>query len=214
MAWYYAVGGERRGPIDDRAFQQLVTQGTVGPDTLVWREGMAEWQPYGDVALDRPAPPPPEPMEEPLAAAPERPTHDAPAAGAGLGGERMCTACGNTFPADELVELEGRSICGACKPTFVQHLREGNTLVYGMIYAGFWRRFAAMILDGFIIGIPLMIVFFIIIFAMFGSLEQSDPQQAEIMFQFFNTGFQLVYLGITLAYNTYFLGKSGATPGK
>jgi hypothetical protein len=36
-----------------------------------------------------------------------------------------CSACGRSFPDDELIQFEGRSICVACKPVFVQELREG-----------------------------------------------------------------------------------------
>ena len=54
--WYYASGGQQYGPVDDQGLDQLARQGMVRPDTLVWREGMAAWQPYG--SLQRPAAPP------------------------------------------------------------------------------------------------------------------------------------------------------------
>lgn len=50
MQWYYAAGAERRGPLDTIAFNRLVNNGTIGPDTLVWRTGMAEWQKWAVVA--------------------------------------------------------------------------------------------------------------------------------------------------------------------
>jgi uncharacterized membrane protein YjgN (DUF898 family) len=50
MTWYYAVGSERRGPFPDGEFQQHVASGAVTATTLVWRQGMASWQPYADVA--------------------------------------------------------------------------------------------------------------------------------------------------------------------
>ncbi len=49
MAWYYAVGDERRGPLSDTEFQVLLSNGTVRPDTLVWRDGMPDWLPHRDV---------------------------------------------------------------------------------------------------------------------------------------------------------------------
>ena len=45
--WYYSVGGQQVGPVDDRALEDLARQGVIHPETLVWREGMANWQPYG-----------------------------------------------------------------------------------------------------------------------------------------------------------------------
>lgn len=53
MDWYYADGGRRIGPVDDATLDVLVKAGAVGAGTLVWREGMADWQPY---AVARPAP--------------------------------------------------------------------------------------------------------------------------------------------------------------
>ncbi len=46
MEWYYLDNGRRIGPIDDATLDVLVRAGAVGAGTLVWREGMAEWQPY------------------------------------------------------------------------------------------------------------------------------------------------------------------------
>jgi len=57
MTWYYALGNERQGPIDDAALDRLVAAGTVTPDTLVWKAGMADWQPLSQ-ARPRIAPPP------------------------------------------------------------------------------------------------------------------------------------------------------------
>src|SRR5690606_38771757 len=50
MQWYYAVGSERRGPVETATFNRLVASGTIQPDTLVWRTGMAEWQAWSEVA--------------------------------------------------------------------------------------------------------------------------------------------------------------------
>ena len=43
--WYYAVGGDRKGPVEEAALRALTDAGVVQPDTLVWREGMADWEP-------------------------------------------------------------------------------------------------------------------------------------------------------------------------
>lgn len=47
MDWYYVENGRRIGPVDDATMDTLVRAGAVGEGTLVWREGMADWQPYG-----------------------------------------------------------------------------------------------------------------------------------------------------------------------
>ena len=45
MNWYYAAGGQQQGPVDDAQLDALIQAGTVTQDTLIWREGMASWQP-------------------------------------------------------------------------------------------------------------------------------------------------------------------------
>lgn len=101
MEWYYAVGGEQRGPVSEEAFQQLVQQGTITGETLVWREGMAGWQSYGGMAA------PPRLTAEPVVAGVK------------------CHGCQSVFPPGEVVTLAGAQYCAACKPLAVQRLKEG-----------------------------------------------------------------------------------------
>ena len=102
MSWYYAENNDRKGPIDDTAFQDLVRAGTVRANTLVWREGMANWIPYSEVAG---------PGSAPLAAPFE-------------GGVR-CSQCGGFFPPSDVITIAGRAICATCKPLAVQQMVEG-----------------------------------------------------------------------------------------
>ena len=48
-AWYYANGGDRRGPVDIGALQDLWDARTINDDSLVWREGMGDWKRISDV---------------------------------------------------------------------------------------------------------------------------------------------------------------------
>jgi hypothetical protein len=74
MNWFYSEGGAQKGPVDDAAFRSLVTNGTIRPDTLVWREGMADWKPLS-VAEPSLAPQvvPPAPGAAPAPGAPIQP---------------------------------------------------------------------------------------------------------------------------------------------
>lgn len=56
MQWFYAVDGERLGPVTPDQLSTLVANGTVTPETLVWREGFASWEPWGKVAEANPLP--------------------------------------------------------------------------------------------------------------------------------------------------------------
>jgi hypothetical protein len=102
MDWYYAVGGEQKGPVGEEAFQDLLRQGIVTPQTLVWREGMANWQSYGSGT------PPTMP-------------------GAVTGGGVVCAGCRGIYPGSEVVSLAGGLYCAACKPLALQRLREGES---------------------------------------------------------------------------------------
>lgn len=56
-AWYYARGGQQVGPVSEAQLRALINQGALQPTDLVWRDGMAQWQPVSQVAdLAGPAP--------------------------------------------------------------------------------------------------------------------------------------------------------------
>ena len=46
--WYYAVGGERQGPVAQEQLLELVTQGTLEHTSYVWRSGMTDWKTIAD----------------------------------------------------------------------------------------------------------------------------------------------------------------------
>ena len=46
MDWHYIDNGRRIGPVDESTLDILVRAGAIGAGTLVWHEGMADWQPY------------------------------------------------------------------------------------------------------------------------------------------------------------------------
>ena len=48
--WYIAVNGAQQGPFDTGALPGQVSSGALTPQTLVWRAGMAQWTPAGQVA--------------------------------------------------------------------------------------------------------------------------------------------------------------------
>ncbi len=58
MQWFYASEDERRGPVSSEQLANLIAQGLVSDQTLVWREGFANWLPWGEVAAANPLPSP------------------------------------------------------------------------------------------------------------------------------------------------------------
>ncbi len=135
MDWYYAKDEQQVGPIDQSQFEALVGEGAIGLSTLVWHQDMADWQPYGEVATQAPAP---------VAA-----------------GTASCAECGRSFPVDEMVSYSGSYVCAECKPIFFQRVREGVPLDQGFEYGGFWIRFGAKVIDNLIISaiqVPVLIL--------------------------------------------------------
>lgn len=189
MSWYYAENNERRGPIDDAAFQSLVATGTIKPDTLVWREGLSEWVPYSQAGSASPAPSAHAAM--------------AVAGAAAISGETgVCSESGKVYPRSELIEIDGRLVSAEYKHVALQRLREGVNAVGQREYAGFWIRVGAKFVDGIILQIAGQIIQLVIGLALKGS-----PEAAAIL------GL-IIVLGINAGYMIYFTGKYGATPGK
>jgi hypothetical protein len=47
--WYYGMHGQQIGPVAESELRQLIAQGVVTRETMVWREGMAEWRAMAEV---------------------------------------------------------------------------------------------------------------------------------------------------------------------
>ena len=48
-SWFFASQGQQQGPFPEAQLRELIATGKVTPETLVWTEGMANWQKAGDV---------------------------------------------------------------------------------------------------------------------------------------------------------------------
>jgi hypothetical protein len=51
--WFYEADNQRYGPVPLSRLRQLVAQGRLGPDNLLWRRGMEDWTPASEVELVR-----------------------------------------------------------------------------------------------------------------------------------------------------------------
>lgn len=73
--WYIATaGGDPEGPFDEGDLARAVAEGRLGPETLVWRDGMTGWAAAADVpAVARIVAPPAPPLEGPAPGAPATP---------------------------------------------------------------------------------------------------------------------------------------------
>jgi len=42
-SWYYVENDNRKGPVTEEEIKQLIENSRLGPDTLVWKDGMQDW---------------------------------------------------------------------------------------------------------------------------------------------------------------------------
>jgi uncharacterized RDD family membrane protein YckC len=195
MAWYYAEAGKQAGPVEDAQLEQFLQSGRIQPDTLVWREGMANWQPYSQVRAGGAA---------------EGGTATAVAIAPGASNQVVCAECGGVFNAEDTIAYGNARVCAACKPKFIQKLSEGARLnVNDLAYAGFWTRFAAVLIDGVILFFVNAGIGFVAGVGFASTLRTPSPGfivlQAIVM---------LINLCIGVGYEVILIGKYGATVGK
>ena len=73
-------------------------------------------------------------------------------------GVRRCSRCNQTFCADCLVAIQGQPYCAECKTEQLLDVRSGTDRTR-MVYAGFWPRLGAQVLDGLLFGVPAYAIF-------------------------------------------------------
>lgn len=175
--WYYTdAERQQQGPLSTDELKQYFHREIVNPDTLVWRDGMLHWRALSELAeqlnlrvnaaLVVEAPPPAKPAPPPLApsppeveAGPSLPNPPAPASGRAvfsLGSEP------SELPPQTLADvrhrahqaLENLDSDNPYRPAQAAlRSRRPATRDEEIVYAGFWKRAAAAIVDGILIWI-------------------------------------------------------------
>lgn len=201
--WYYAdAERQRQGPLSADELAQRFHQGRLRLDTLVWREGLAEWQPLRDFTA-------------------ELALHQAPAETFHTAVEPAATA----LPASQAAPGFGQSgdAAGVGSPYAPPSAAlTSDEAFYGggeVVYAGFWKRVAAYLIDAMVIGAASQIVQLVVLGLFFGfnASSMSDP---ETMFAsgtgiLFVLALYLVPLAMNAAYYAAFHASSKqATLGK
>lgn len=123
-------------------------------------------------------------------------------------GVRRCSRCGGPFCNDCLVDISGRPYCATCKGEQLLDVRSGVD-PQGMDYASIGRRFAAQFIDGLVIGVPVMVIFMVLIVGFVSaSGPQSEPPVGIIAF------FYIGLIFIPMIYEAMMLRARGQTLGK
>ncbi len=175
--WYYTDAERQQlGPLSTDELKQFFRREAIGLDTLVWRDGMLHWRPLGELAVQlglrepaqpdtgdsmpTPGTPPVPPTPPPPATVPEPAVIDAPAPGTGravfnLGSEP--TELPPQVLADARhraeVALDNRDGHNPYRPSQAALRARNPARDQGVVYAGFWKRAAAAIVDGGIIWV-------------------------------------------------------------
>jgi len=190
MNLYYADGDRQVGPIDKTELQSLIKSRKIDSHTLVWQPGMKGWEELG-LFVRRKTQKGPQTMQT---AAPVK--------------QSLCSECGQAFAEDDMIRFAEAWVCATCKPIFVQKIKEGVTLAGEMEYAGFWIRLGAWFIDYLIMAIVSAIIYVPLTFMGFSSF---DEPAAFAMIQLISTVLNFI---IPAAYESWFVGKYAATPGK
>jgi uncharacterized RDD family membrane protein YckC len=196
--WYYSdYQRNRLGPVSVADLAMLHANGQLADDTLVWREGLAQWQPWHAVAGEvAPAMPQPAPVPGPARASFATPPADAPA---------------DAFAGPYAI-AEPRS---PYAPPRAPVQRAADLYLDGeVVYAGFWKRVAANLIDSVVIGLLAMVIGAAIggmmgaAFGLGGGLGTGGALAIQGVVQ-------LVSLVLTASYYGWFYASvQQATPGK
>jgi uncharacterized RDD family membrane protein YckC len=205
LDWHYAEIGQKLGPVTEERLLELVYAGSVRPETLIWRPGMAEWKPYSEAGPSASTPP--------------------PLNGSGAA-TRYCSSCGRSWPASDLAMFGDSAICAECKPAWVQRLRQGmtSTAPAHYHYAGFWIRFGAVIIDSLIVGAVEGVLFFVFFGGSMATLVADAARGGDVSagpgaafaaaFAASMGMFQLMGIALQVAYHSFFWVRFGGTPGQ
>jgi uncharacterized RDD family membrane protein YckC len=123
-----------------------------------------------------------------------------------------CARCGDAFCPDCIVAIGGYPYCATCKVESMRDLRSGVP-VHQLEMATIGRRFLAYLIDGLLIGVPLMLLLFGAgaLTGMFNPNAESEPNP---VFGLFILLFYAVALFGPMVYEGLMLGNGGQTIGK
>lgn len=195
MQWYYADRGRQLGPVEETALDDLVRSGAIHDETLVWREGMGTWEKHGAIRGALAAAPLPPPLYE----------------------IRTCAECGRPFPSDQLVFIGAAPLCAACKPVFLQRVREGGQTLGALHYAGFWIRFVALMIDGVLLAVVGALIELPLTIRYAPPVVTTDPSAAlaQLSATLGVAAVQtLISICLACAYEVFFVSTRGGTIGK
>jgi uncharacterized RDD family membrane protein YckC len=186
--WYYSdTQRNRLGPVAATDLVQLHDNGQLAPEVLVWREGMPDWKPWREV------------MDEVLGRAPA-PTARATFAVASA--DAPATASGNPY---EIVDRTSPYSAPRAAVDQAMGWHAGGEVVY----AGFWKRAAAVFIDSLLVTLAFYAVAVVLAIAGVVSLSSLAGEGGGMAAAMWMGG---LYLAYPILSATYYVGMetSGA----
>lgn len=210
--WYYSRHNAQQGPVSPAELLALEKAGFVQGPTLVWKSGLAAWQPWAGMAD----------------------TVRAEVAASGASAEELavCAYSGVVRPVSQMVKYGDRYVAAESKDAFVQSLTEGARVgsMAGsseVRLVGFWWRVLCLIIDTIcliVVSTICYIPYYILSFQnIFEQVQSGGPPAGNPMNPIAGLGAAAViaYVGGTVAYFAFWIGyetwltaKYGGTVGK
>jgi uncharacterized RDD family membrane protein YckC len=205
--WYYVdAQRQQQGPVSAAIILGHARRGLLGDDSLIWREGLLEWQPLRSLAdelglKDAPAP---------IAGAPAAAQ---PAA---------ATATPATHPkAADPASATGPSHTHAASPYAppAANLQRADSWVGDageVVPAGFLRRWAAVFIDYLILGITFQVISMVVTMSMaVGAASMGDAEvMSAAMLGMLGLLYAIYFTMAGLYFSLFESSTSQATPGK
>lgn len=172
--WYYSdAQRQQHGPVDAGELASLHNKGLLTADMLVWREGMSGWKPWREM------------IREVIAGgAPEDPRADAMARAA------------EAAPNDGAYRPYAIAEPSPYAPPQAQVASSSRVVTDGhIVYAGFWKRVAASIIDNFLLGIVGGVIGGMLGFAIGMGAGLKDSPVLDVMINLFSIALGALYFG-------------------
>lgn len=222
--WYYVDPQQQRhGPVSAQALVQQFQLRALDMASLVWREGMDHWQPLRNVAPELglatpPAAPPSAPVAEVVVEEEERPLtgravftardpdyaqHAAPHASQA---DAVAAAAMAQAAYAPQASVHDTASPYAAPNASVHAERLAHADDAHVVYAGFWKRVAASLIDSFAIGIPLAVIM-----ALYREIFGGGFAAVSTTFDPIE---QLISILLTASVVAWFHSSLMATPGK
>lgn len=226
--WFYTdANAVQQGPVEDATLLDLNRSGGVTAKTLVWREGMESWTPFLAVAAS---------LFAETVRAERADSAEGETAGGGGGGTDgappaeigVCSFSGRVYPLADLLPYGAALVGPEHKDDFVRRLMEeaatgiADATEQPFEYVGFWWRVLAASLDYMIKMLPsgLMMAPYYIAAVYEGFTASGDEDSLQnaigmgpLTLAAYGLGL-LGVLGLSIAYDTWMVGRYQATLGK